>query len=45
MKLMAFRPYKHDRSDIAGILNEEKIKGTPIRFEDIDKAIKNLYGN
>ena len=43
MKLMAYRQYKHDISDIVGILREQQNNGDPLTFERIDKAVKNLY--
>lgn len=43
MKLMAYRQYKHDISDIVGILREQKANGDPLTFERIDKAVKDLY--
>jgi hypothetical protein len=45
MKLVAGRIYKHDMSDISGILMEHKNNGKEIKKEDIDKAIKQLYGS
>lgn len=45
MKLMSGRKYKNDISDIVGILREQREKGTPITFEQIDLAVNNLYGN
>lgn len=44
MKLCAGRQYKNDLSDIVGILDEHEQKGTPIDFEMIDRAVKELYG-
>lgn len=46
MKLVSSstREYKHDKSDIIGILIEEKKKGTPVSRQEIDTAIMNLYG-
>ena len=44
MKLMAYRKYKHDISDIVGILTAQKEKGEPLSFELIDKAVHDLYG-
>lgn len=44
MKLMSFRQYKNDLSDIVCILNEEKNKGNKIDFKVIDKAMLDLYG-
>lgn len=45
MKLVSFRPYKHDRSDIIGVLVEKQKEGHPISYEDINKAMINLYGD
>ena len=44
MKLMSGREYKYDLSDIAGILLEHDKKGEPITWDDIDKAMAELYG-
>jgi hypothetical protein len=44
MKLASFRLYKRDRSDIVGILMEEKENGRPIALEEVQTAVKNLYG-
>lgn len=43
MKLKAGRKYKNDFSDIAGILAEHKNNGEEITYEQIDKAINDLY--
>ena len=43
MKLKAFRQYKHDISDIVGILREHVHSDDPLTFERIDKAVKDLY--
>ena len=43
MKLMAYRQYKHDISDIVGILREQQNNGDPLTLERIDKAAKDLY--
>lgn len=43
MKLMAYRQYKHDISDIVGILCEQQKNGDPLTFERIDKAVTDLY--
>ena len=43
MKLMAYRQYKHDISDIVGILREQQNSGNPLTFERIDKAVRDLY--
>lgn len=43
MKLMAYRQYKHDISDIVGILREQQNSGDPLTLERIDKAVTDLY--
>ncbi|MBE7067191.1 MAG: hypothetical protein E7385_06535 [Ruminococcaceae bacterium] len=43
MKLMAYRQYKHDVSDIVGILREQRNSGEPMTFEQINKAVTDLY--
>ena len=45
MKLMASqeRTYKHDRSDVIGILWEHDAKGNPISLAIIEKAFEELY--
>lgn len=43
MKLMAYRQYKHDISDIVGILREQQDCGDPLTFERIEKAVTDLY--
>jgi len=45
MKMVSGRAYKHDRSDIIGILTENYQKQTPISKERIEDAVKELYGN
>ena len=45
MKLRAYRQYKHDISDIVGILREQQNSGDPLTLERIDKAVKDLYDN
>lgn len=45
MKLRAFRAYKHDRSDIVGILMSRQASGTPIMPEEIRQAVIQLYGS
>ena len=45
MKLMAYRQYTHDISDIVGILREQQNSGDPLTLERIDKAVKDLYDN
>ena len=44
MKAVSFREYKSDKSDIIGILKEEKENGNNISFDRIQKAIERLYG-
>jgi hypothetical protein len=44
MKLVACRNYKHDLSDIVGILWENSKKNKPLQKKDIEKAIITLYG-
>jgi hypothetical protein len=44
MKLMAGRPYKHDLSDVAHILEEQQNMGTPFSRDDIVRAVTDLYG-
>lgn len=43
MKLMAYRQYKHDISDIVGILRDQQKASDPLTFERIDKAVTDLY--
>lgn len=43
MKLMAYRQYKHDISDIVGILRDQQKASDPLTFDRIDAAVKNLY--
>lgn len=45
MKLMSGRQYKNDISDIVGILREQRERGKPISFEQINLAVCNLYGD
>ena len=44
MKLMSGRRYKKDLSDIIGILNEQERMGEPLSYQQIDCAVRNLYG-
>ena len=44
MKLMSGRRYKKDLSDIIGILSEQKRMGESLSYQQIDCAVKNLYG-
>lgn len=44
MKLRSGRKYKNDLSDIIGILAEHEKRGKPISMEQVDNAVKNLYG-
>ena len=43
MKLKAFRQYKHDISDIVGILREHIRDGDPLTYERINQAVRDLY--
>ena len=43
MKLMAYRQYKHDISDIVGILRDQQKAGDPLSYERIEKAVTDLY--
>ena len=43
MKLMSGRPYKHDLSDVIGILYEQQEKGQPLTEDKICIAFENLY--
>ena len=45
MKLMSFRPYKRDLSDIIGIINEEKKKDHIITKDQIINGFNDLYPN
>ena len=45
MKLRSGRKYKNDLSDIIGILAEHNKRGDPITYEQIDKAVVDLYGS
>ncbi len=44
MKLRAGRKYKHDLSDVLGILAEHEKCNDPITWTKIDTAVTNLYG-
>lgn len=44
MKLMAGRQYKHDLSDVVGIMMEQLERGDALTFERIRKAVEELYG-
>lgn len=44
MKLRSGRQYKNDMSDILGILADHKKNGNPITFDQIRKAVNDLYG-
>lgn len=44
MKLMSGRRYKKYLSDIIGILDEQERMGEPLSYQQIDCAVKNLYG-
>jgi hypothetical protein len=43
MKLRSGRQYKYDRSDVIGILWEQKKKGDPLTMERIRQAVVDLY--
>lgn len=45
MKLMAQRAYKHDMSDVLGILHEHYLRDDVITLEQIQTAANNLYGS
>ena len=45
MKLRSGRQYKSDLSDVLGILSEHEKRGVPIGFEQIKKAVTDLYGD
>jgi len=44
MKLRAGRSYKHDRSDIVGVLEEHAKRGSEIPKEKVERAFHELYG-
>ena len=44
MKLMSGRRYKKDLSDIIGILSEQERRGKSLNYQQIDCAVKNMYG-
>ena len=44
MKVMSGRRYKKDLSDIIGILSEQERIGEPLSYQQIDCAVRNLYG-
>ncbi len=44
MKLRAGRKYKHDLSDVIGILAAHEQKGEPLTLAQVDKAVCDLYG-
>ena len=44
MKLRAGRKYKHDLSDVIGILAEHEQRGDALTLAQIDKAVCELYG-
>ncbi len=43
MKLRSYRKYKHDMSDIIGIIKEQKELGSPLSIEMIQGAFSELY--
>ncbi|MBP5489027.1 MAG: hypothetical protein J6Y10_00300 [Lachnospiraceae bacterium] len=45
MKMRAFREYKNDISDIIGIIGEHAVRGEKLSFDQIDHAIRELYGS
>lgn len=45
MKLRSGRKYKNDLSDIMGILAAHEEAGNPITWEQVDKAVCDLYGS
>lgn len=44
MKIRAYRAYKHDRSDIIGIILDEKQSGNILTADQITSAYHRLYG-
>lgn len=44
-KLMSGREYKNDLSDVVGILLEHNNKNSPISYEQISRAVEDLYGS
>lgn len=44
MKLVSGRKYKKDMSDIIGIIMEERKRGNEITYEQVDRAMQDLYG-
>lgn len=45
MKLRSGRKFKHDLSDVVGILAEHEKNGSPITMEALKEATENLYGS
>jgi hypothetical protein len=45
MKIKSGRRYKNDLSDIVGIISEHSTRGKPLTYEQIDKAVCDLYGS
>ena len=45
MKLRSGRKYKHDLSDVIGILAEHKKRGEELVFAQVEKAVIELYGS
>jgi len=45
MKLKSGRKYKYDRSDVIGVLLEQKKMGEPLTLDMIKKAVTDLYGS
>jgi len=45
MKMVSFRPYKNDRSDIIGIIKAHRESGYNLSMDIVNDAIKKLYGD
>lgn len=45
MKLKSGRRYKNDLSDIVGIISEHNARSVPVTYEQIDKAVCDLYNS
>lgn len=45
MKLISDRIYKHDKSDVVGIIKAEREKGNYINIDDVKRAVNELYGD
>jgi hypothetical protein len=44
MKLRSFRTYKHDLSDVIGVVAEERKRGNFLTLDMVQKCTKDLYG-